>query len=150
MFYFRKDKPKEVVCTICSREKVKGPLLMPAHKRYLGEHIGLTRAAAGRKPFFILSGVHGLISAKTEIEYYDHRLQDTEVAALAERVARQVRLHKIGVLYFYHEPKQSWRPYTAALSAGVIAGGGGIVHIALPTQEQALQTLPFVVAPAIA
>lgn len=142
MFYYRKDKLKEVVCTICSREKAEGPPLMPACKRYLGEHIKLAQAAARHRPYFILSGVMGLIPADTGIPYYDHRLQDAEVAALAVRVAQQVRHHKIRVVYYLHELKKSWQPYTQALTQGVIAGGGGVVFVTLPTTQELMQALP--------
>lgn len=150
MFYWRKDKPKEVVCTICSREKDPNPLLMPARKRYLGGHIALAASAARFRPFFILSGMMGLIPADTAIPYYDHLLRDEEVEALSARVAQQVRHHKIRVVYYLHEPKESWQPYSKALSQGVIAGGGGVVFLTLGVPDGSRQQLPVVATVATA
>lgn len=150
MFHWRKDKPKEVVCTICSKEKAQGPVLMPARKRYLGEHIGLAASAARFRPFFILSGVFGLIPADTGIPYYDHRLEDAEVEKLAGRVAQQVRHHKIRIVFYLHEPKESWQPYTKALTRGVIAGGGGIVLLPLGAPREMPHTAPVAAVAATA
>lgn len=150
MFY-RKDR--EVVCTICSSRKNPKPGLMPAHKRYLGEHIRLTESVAGFRPFYILSGKFGLISAKRRILNYDHSLMQEEVEDMVERVRRQIANERIKVLFYYQLSDPEWELYTAVLSKAVhLSRVVGLVHMALPANKQEIMTsLPQVTdAPALA
>jgi len=129
MLPFRKYK--EVVCTICSGQKREDPGLLPACERYLAPRIKLVSAIARRRPFFILSGMMGLILADTGIPHYDHKLGQDGVEPLAERIARQVVHHKISVIFYYHEPKADWAPYTQALRKGVLRANGALVYMPL-------------------
>lgn len=138
MFYLRKNQRKEeVVCTICSREKDQKQGFLPAHKRYLGEHIRLVEAVAlsERRPFFILSGMFGLIKADRDLPYYDKRLEWEQVEALAARVAQQIAWHRIKTIRYYHEPKESWAPYTSALEKARALTGVGLIQQALPVGD---------------
>ncbi len=149
MFYWRKSQPKkEVICTICSREKDQNQGFLPAHKRYLGEHIGLTEAVAvsERRPFFILSGMFGLVKADRDLPYYDKRLEWEQVEELAARVAQQIVWHRIKTIRYYSEPKDSWAPYTQVLRNACEQSQVGLILQALPiSKPKAIDTLPQVV-----
>lgn len=138
MFYRRKnERAQEVICTICSREKDQNPGFLPAHRRYLGEHIKLAEAVAlsERRPFFILSGMFGLIKADRDLPYYDRRLEWEQVEALAVRVAQQIEWNRIKTIRYYHEPKDSWAPYTQVLEKARGFTGVGLILQALPTAD---------------
>ncbi len=148
MFY---KKDREVVCTICSDRKNPKPGLIPARKRYLGEHVKLTQSVAGFRPFYILSGKYGLISAKMGIPTYDHPLTHERVEDMVGRVQHQVARERIKVLFYYQWADPEWEPYTAVLSKVAHLSRVGLVHMMLPTKQEIVQALPQVAdAPALA
>ncbi len=155
MFFCRKNRrAREVICTICSKEKKNDPNPMPAVKLYLGEHIRRAHSVAlsERRPFFILSGVHGLVESGRHLRHYDQRLEEDKVDDLAALVARQIVWNKIQTIRYLHEPKDSWKPYTRALCKAIELSGIGLIQHALPiAQQEAI--MPFtqmLVAPATA
>lgn len=98
-----------------------------ACRRYTGTHIALVEEQAKKMedPFFLLSGVHGFISANTMIAYYDHLINESEVSALAAKVAEQLSMSEgLEDVEFFAKRAPSWAPYIevmriAALQAGV-------------------------------
>lgn len=105
------------ICTICSRAKNEVEGLLPARQRYLGSHIPHVEGRARQHglPFFILSGVYGLLAAEEGISYYDHVLGAEEILALAFKVYRQLKHHALQELHFFTESHPSWKPYLDVL-----------------------------------
>jgi len=107
----------KIIATICSRRKLEDGGLLPAYKRYTGDHIkvvyDIARKSGGH--LYILSGKFGLIAADTEIPYYDYYLEDSKVEELSEIVAEQFREHGVKEVDFYTESKDSWKPYFKTL-----------------------------------
>lgn len=148
MFY---KKDREVVCTASVSSKNPKPGLIPARRRYLGEHIRLADSVAGFRPFYILSAKLGLISAKTGIGNYVHCLTQEEVGTLAQRVSDQIKRERIKVLFYYQGSDPEWEPYTAVLSRAVHLSHIGLVHMPLPTKQEIVRALPQTIdAPALA
>lgn len=115
----------KIIATICSRRKLEDGGLLPAYKRYTGDHIkvvyDIARKSGGH--FYILSGKFGLIAADTEIPYYDYYLEDSKVEELSEIVAEQFREHGVKEVDFYAKHKDSWTSYLKALQlASKMAG----------------------------
>lgn len=112
----------KAIVTICSREKDDRQTLLKASKRYLGDHIGKTKkiATESGEAFFILSGKYGLISAETEIPYYDYYLENSKVDDLADKVSKQIKKQDITSIDSYLENKKSWEPYKMALEKGAL------------------------------
>lgn len=155
MFYWRKNQRRtEIICTICSKEKNEDRKPMPAVKRYLGEHIGRAQSVAAheRRRFFILSGVYGLVRENADVPYYDQRLKEGKIGELAARVAWQIGVHRISIIRYYHEPKDSWKPYTQVLQEAQKLTGVGLILQALPItqQESVVPIAQMLVAPATA
>ena len=116
--------PISIVCTVCSKEKRPDLGYLPAHKRYLGRHIGLVHeeATVRQMPFYILSGLHGLICADTLIGHYDYALTPEAAVALGGKVAEQVRALGIGQVHFYTKVTPAWLPYRSAMWFGATLG----------------------------
>ena len=110
--------PAVIVCTVCSRTKKDDHKLLPAQERYLGGHIAKVGQVAADEdvPFFILSGVYGLIPALMPIPYYDHLLQHDDLPMLAGRVYRQLGEQRIQELYFYTKATPAWQQYGVVLA----------------------------------
>lgn len=115
----------KVIATICSRHKKEGMELLPAHDRYIGEHIWKVAAIAVEAgiPFYILSGKYGLISAETEIPNYDYYLEREQIDSLAEIIKAQIIEAGITEIDFYSEEKESWAPYIEAMRKGTKLAG---------------------------
>lgn len=107
----------EIVCSICSRAKDQDPRHLPARQRYIGSHIAKIEAIAREmeKEFFVLSGVHGLVSADEVVPYYDHLLTDDEVDGISESINRQLAHWGIRNITFFTKGKPAWQPYLRAL-----------------------------------
>ena len=118
----------EVVATICSKEKLTDTKPLPANERYLGSHITFVKQVAEKRrlPFFIVSGVYGLISANEKIPYYDHLLIKSEVEALAEKIATQLKERGISVIHLYSKEKPNWKVYEEALMGGAKLTGAEV------------------------
>ncbi len=137
-------KHTEIVCTICSKKKDDRPGLLPACERYLGEHIVQTRSIAERYPFYILSGLYGLIPADTRILNYDHLLVEEEVDKLSRLVAQEIVRRRILRIRYFHDPdpdKPSWRPYTDTLNKAAEISGAQIFQMMLPAKQEAAKVL---------
>ncbi len=109
-----------ITCTICSREKRSGDwTFLPAYQRYIGDHIAVTRRIAQEEslPFFILSGVFGLIEESREIPWYEHLLtrEDPYWDDLRMLVASQLKQHEIGRVNLYVKQKPTWEVYEQLL-----------------------------------
>jgi tetratricopeptide (TPR) repeat protein len=90
-------------CTYCSASKNKSAGLLPAIERYTSPRIARVGGLARQEgvPFWILSGEYGLIPQSYPIRWYDHRLVEAEVLALARRVVEQLKEGGISqVVYF--------------------------------------------------
>ena len=97
--------------TYCSAEKRRDAGDLPAIERYVSARI---RAVAGRAArdgaaFFVLSGRLGLVAADDPVPWYDHRLADDEVDAMADRVAAALRDRRIHEGVFF-APDPARRP----------------------------------------
>ena len=106
-----------VAVTICSRQKNEDVELLPACRRYTGEHIANTEKIAQELglPFFILSGKYGLLPADEKIPNYDYHLETSTIDDLAEVMEEQLRKFNVNEIEFYTEGKESWIPYETAL-----------------------------------
>ena len=104
-------------CSICSHEKREEEGLLPARERYLGSHIAKVEREASQEglPFFILSGVYGLIPAEEGISYYDQSLTVVGVPFLTIKVHSQLRQYGLDAVHFFTKTKTSWEPYLEAL-----------------------------------
>jgi hypothetical protein len=107
----------KIIATICSRTKDTREEPLPAIERYQGEHIQQVAdiAQEAQTPFFILSGVYGLVSASEAVPFYDHLLEEDEVPALTKKIVDQIDAHGITEITFYTKEKDAWAPYKAAL-----------------------------------
>lgn len=115
----------KVTVTICSKHKDERPELLSATERYTGAHIQKAKEIAAEQsvPFYILSGMFGLISANTLIPYYDYYLEEGVIDSLAELIAEQIQKERITEIDFYAEEKESWEPYKKAMQKGVALAG---------------------------
>ena len=67
-------------------------------------------------PFFILSGVYGLLSAEEKIPDYDYELGVLGVEPLSVKIRTQLQLFGIQEIRFYTKlDKPKWTPYLHAL-----------------------------------
>ena len=84
---------------------------------YSREHISRVEAIASRlqHPFFILSGLLGLIPSSMSIPNYDFLLTDEWVENLAQKLSRQLRCYEIVHVLFYSKNKPTWSVYRLAL-----------------------------------
>jgi len=110
-------------CTYCSGRKRSDANLLPAIERYNSERISWVEAAAVAAGcrFYILSGEFGLLAPETLIPWYDHRLMQNEVEAVARQVAEQLIGFGIDRLTYFtvpieHEPEV--RPYLDTITGG--------------------------------
>lgn len=108
------------ICTICSRAKDPIEELLPAHSRYLGSHIAKValEAAQLEVPFYILSGVYGLIGGDRLIPYYERSLKRDRVGLLGEIISDQLKRIGAKRMYAYIKRKPEWKPYLDALQIG--------------------------------
>ena len=108
---------KNVICSICSRQKAADTRLMPAQQRYLGSHMLIAQRAAKEAglPFFILSGKFGFISGDTLIPDYDYLLTKDAVQSLSHEIAHQLLEVGVEKIHFYTKAKKNWQPYLEAL-----------------------------------
>ena len=106
-----------IAVTICSRAKDERPGLLPARRRYIGTHIGKVEEVAGDMglPFFIISGIHGMISPEERIQYYDHELQLSEVEELSRRITEELKDLEVREVCLYTKQKPIWKRYQEAL-----------------------------------
>jgi hypothetical protein len=111
--------PQAIVCSICSRVKSSDEGLLPARERYQGSHISKVEGEALKRgvPFFILSGLYGLLAAEEGVPNYDYLLTNADVLKLADKIQAQLYTHNVGVVYFHTKFKPQWEPYGEALSA---------------------------------
>jgi hypothetical protein len=115
----------KVVATICSRKKDANPQLLPAGKRYLGDHVKKVSTLAINlgHPLYILSGKFGLISSDLEISDYDYYLEMTQVDLLGQKIKTQLIDADISSIDFHIEDKDSWAPYIKAMRNGADLAG---------------------------
>ena len=115
----------KIICTICSRTKKEDEGFIPAHTRYLGEHIKKVALIANKekKPFFILSGKYGLIHQDEKISYYDYYLEGSAIEIFSKKVCDQLKENGIMEIDFYVEEKDSWFPYKTVLQKGADLAG---------------------------
>ena len=120
---------KVAICSICSRAKKEDEGPLPAAQRYIGSHIAKVQKIAEeqRRPFFILSGVYGFVSAEEEIPYYDHLLVASEVGSLVTKIQAQLKQHGVEEVLFYTKNKPAWEPYLDALRQAANAIGVKLV-----------------------
>ncbi|MDB5224883.1 MAG: hypothetical protein JWO43_505 [Candidatus Adlerbacteria bacterium] len=107
----------DIVATICSRQKDPKKGLLPATKRYTGEHIMQVHAIAQtlHLPFYVVSGRYGLCRADDDLPHYDYRLRPEHKQMLSELIADQIEVQNITRLRLYVEQKLSWVPYISAV-----------------------------------
>jgi hypothetical protein len=110
------------VSTYCSGPKRDDDGMLPAYERYRSQRIRTLamRASWDRRPFFILSGEYGLITANTLIPWYDHLLLAEEVDALVPEVVQQLELCRIDSMEYHTGPVASEplvKPYFDLMSS---------------------------------
>lgn len=129
--------PITVVCTICSRDKDKDEMLVAARSRYTSSHIRKVERIADENclPFFILSGLYGLISADEPIPHYDHVLGLSMVTDLHYRIHNQLAIHDIEKIHFYTKDKPAWQLYERALGLATEHLGVELVIHQLNTED---------------
>ena len=108
---------ERIICSICSREKDTSDVLLPAHKRYRGDHVGKVERIALSQglPFFILSGLYGMVPYEDPIPYYDFLLTEAKVSGLVEMLKIQLQQINPIEICFYTKRKPTWVPYLEAL-----------------------------------
>ena len=111
--------PRSIICCVCSRSKNNSVAAIPAKERYAGSHVATVGAMAQAMgmPFYILSGVHGLVAANELVGLYDHLLTADEVTRLATQIGAQLRELGVKEVNFYTKRKRAWFPYLNALIA---------------------------------
>ena len=100
--------------TYCSKNKREDEGKLPAIQRYNSERIKRIKQLADskREDFAILSGKHGLITAKTQLTYYDKLLQKEDVKILLPKVRKFLRNKKPAkIIYHTKEVKNERKPY---------------------------------------
>lgn len=110
--------PKNLVCTICSKEKRKDKELLPTKNRYISERIDEVGRIAekGEFQFVIFSGKYGLLNPDEKIPFYDHLLKIDEVKSLTKIVEKQLADINPTEITFYAEPREgNWEPYYIVL-----------------------------------
>jgi hypothetical protein len=133
----------KAVCTICSREKDPEQTFLPAHQRYLGEHVALVRRYARENalPFFVLSGKFGLVHEDDMVPYYDYLLSEGDVPKLIGLVEAQLIGHGMQKLWFHHKLKQSWKPYATALIGACLRAQVQYVDMPLTDKPTVLDSM---------
>lgn len=105
----------KIICTICSKDKNKKESLLPAYLRYISPRIAEIKKISDTEisPFYILSGVYGLLKDDENIPYYDHQLIQTEIDTLSSKVIKQIQDLNINEVAFYAKPKDTpgWTYY---------------------------------------
>src|SRR5665213_1086849 len=98
---------KLIICSAGSRAKDPWQYPLPARLRYTGSHIAKVARTAHEEalPFYILSGVYGLVAADDPIPYYDHLLSLDEVGALAAKIVSRLLLDNIHEVRFCTKAK---------------------------------------------
>jgi tetratricopeptide (TPR) repeat protein len=113
--------------TYCSAAKNLSPYLLPSLERYQSRRIWRVKQLADAQgvAFYILSGKFALLGPTELTPYYDHLLMPSEVAALANRVAAQLREAGVTEATFFVGARKSRQlePYTETIKqASELAG----------------------------
>jgi hypothetical protein len=108
---------KEVICTVCGREKRTDPAPIPAIERYLGPHISEVRRIARKDklPVFFISGEVGLVAMEEKVPYYDHFLAEDEVEDVVGLVEQQLKDYEVERITFFTTRSEIWEPYRKLL-----------------------------------
>ncbi|MBU1046929.1 hypothetical protein KKH36_04100 [Patescibacteria group bacterium] len=105
----------KVILTICSKNKDKNEVLMPARKRYLSDRIKKVEQISinNKLPFYILSGKFGIINSNELIPFYDKLLKQEDIKNLLPLVRDQLIQEKITEIIFYGEGinTKGWKAY---------------------------------------
>lgn len=108
-----------VVLTTCSAEKRRNAEPLPAVHRYTHPRVDFAQALARKEgvPLMILSGVFGLIDARTPVPWYDHALMPLEAVGLSGLITGRLISRGVTRVMFVCEPLLSpgWAPYHAAV-----------------------------------
>lgn len=113
----------EIFCTYCSRPKKETNGKIPAIERYKSKRIRGVYDSANKLgiPFYILSGLFGLIPSDEPIPYYDHLLLPDEMNAMAIKVMEGIKKNKINKVIFFINAFQDDKvnyTYVAAMMLG--------------------------------
>ena len=117
----------------CSDRKKPLGGLLPALDLYEGNCIPELRARLGvgsryRSKVFVLSGLHGLLSADEMIESYDHRLSLEEGIAKRSYVGRILEEKVIAVLHPSEVIVLAEPPYFAMISNILVHASRPLIH----------------------
>jgi hypothetical protein len=113
------------ICSICSREKREDPDPLPARELYIGAHIAQVNRYAEEKglPFYVLSGLYGIVAAEKPVSPYKHELNADEVFSLSLMIYRQLRELKLAAgieeVHFFTLLEEEWIHYQNALKLAV-------------------------------
>ena len=121
----------QVLCAICSKDKDHAAGLLPAAKRYTSERIknAVSESQSRGLPLFFLSGEFGLIFQDELIPDYNHKLSETEVEGLVQKVANQIEKHEISELVFLAKKRTipGWAPYYRLIELACRQAGAGLL-----------------------
>jgi hypothetical protein len=93
--------------TYCSAPKRDDPGQLPAIERYRSQRIARAAHEASQEGarFGILSGTYGLIGPKEPLPWYDHLLQEDEIAPMVPGVAERLRAWAVTeIVWFTVDP----------------------------------------------
>jgi hypothetical protein len=120
--------------TYCSAPKRDDPGELPAIERYRSERIAGAAHLASLEGvrFGILSGVYGLLPPEAPLPWYDHLLQESEIAPMIPGVAARLQAWGITqVVWFTVDP--SLDPFVHRYAA-VLHGACGQASIPMETR----------------
>ena len=126
------------VVTICSRAKSQAPGPLAACLRYTAPHIKQAQAIARAQqaPFFLLSGLYGLIHEHLSIPAYDYLLDDVNAGGLVGTVAGQLKDYGITGVCLCVEDKPSWEPYVRTLEQAAAQVGIPLDKLVLDSEHK--------------
>jgi hypothetical protein len=108
-----------VVLTTCCAEKRRNAEPLSAVRRYTHPRLRVAEALARDQgvPLMILSGVFGLVDARTPLPWYDHALRPSEALGLSGSVAGRLNSRGVTAVMFVCEPLATpgWAPYHDAV-----------------------------------
>lgn len=101
--------------TYCSKQKSDAKEILPAIKRYQSARIKKTMHTAYKEgaSFLILSGKFGLLGPEDPIPWYDHLLSPSEVPAMVNRIADELKSYS--EIVFCHSRGDHIAPYLATI-----------------------------------
>lgn len=120
--------------TTCCKEKSKTPLPCPAIERYLDPRIRQVYAhsQADKTAFGILSGKYGLLHPDDLIDWYDKKLELSDIPDLLPLLLRQLKDQQVHTIHFFAKSPDvfpEWKPYCLIVEQAVAELGIELVFL---------------------